>query len=122
MKLIAGAGLVTLGLAKPQTIFLNRKDQLEMQMEKGFSFLTDNDIPLEDHQEVYYSGPVTVGGQNFDVVFDTGSYNLVLEKKGCSDCEGTNYYDPSKSSKAVRVGTGTVELGYGSADLIAEKW
>eukprot|EP00178_Gracilaria_changii_P006669 TRINITY_DN21638_c0_g1_i2.p2 TRINITY_DN21638_c0_g1~~TRINITY_DN21638_c0_g1_i2.p2 ORF type:complete len:423 (-),score=67.26 TRINITY_DN21638_c0_g1_i2:36-1268(-) len=107
-------------MAKPQTIHLQRKDQLEMLFENGFSFLTHNDIPLEDHNEVYYSGPVKVGGQHFDVVFDTGSYNLVLEKKGCSDCKGTDFYDPDASSTSHRVGTDTVELGYGSADLEAE--
>lgn len=57
-----------------------------MLFDQGFSFLQDNDIELANHQDVYYSGPVKVGGQHFDVVFDTGSYNLVLEKDGCSNC------------------------------------
>ena len=115
------AGLVTLGVAQ-HTIHLRRQDKLDLLMANGFSFLADNDIPLSDHNEVYYSGPVKVGGQPFDVVFDTGSYNLVLEKVGCTNCQGTNYYDPAKSPNSKRIGTKVVELGYGSADLEAEVW
>jgi hypothetical protein len=124
MKTIAC--LAVLGYANAHTdVTLNRQTGIDKLIEKvgavNFSF---DDVTMQDHQDVYYSGPVSVGTPptTFQVVYDTGSYNLVLEKKGCTTCKGADFYDPAGSSTAKRVDQQEYDLGYGSADLTAQKY
>jgi len=56
------------------------------------------------HASEYY-GQITVGGQPFLVVFDTGSGNLLLPSTSCSDdaCTSHKRYDPKKSTSAQQI-------------------
>jgi len=56
------------------------------------------------HASEYY-GQISVGGQPFLVVFDTGSGNLLLPSTSCTDdaCTSHKRYDPKKSTSAQQI-------------------
>ena len=57
----------------------------------------DFPVPLHNFQDAQYYGPVSVGGQQFQVIFDTGSSNLWVPAENCSSCGSHPKYDPTKS-------------------------
>ncbi|CAF1066840.1 unnamed protein product [Didymodactylos carnosus] len=65
---------------------------------KALSSATES---LLDVFDSYWTGVITCGtpAQTFVIDFDTGSANLWIPGKTCkTNCGGTHYYDPSKSS------------------------
>merc|ERR1719313_2568334 len=56
-------------------------------------------IPINDYQNAQFYGPIKIGGQDFQVIFDTGSANLWVPGKNCSffKCWLHNKYDETKS-------------------------
>jgi len=76
-------------------------------------------VPIHDFQNAQYFGPIQVGGQNFQVIFDTGSANLWVPGKNCSwhTCWFHTRYDATKSKTwkqdgrkySVQYGSGPVE-------------
>eukprot|EP00929_Paragymnodinium_shiwhaense_P036880 TRINITY_DN1971_c0_g2_i1.p1 TRINITY_DN1971_c0_g2~~TRINITY_DN1971_c0_g2_i1.p1 ORF type:complete len:388 (-),score=131.45 TRINITY_DN1971_c0_g2_i1:160-1323(-) len=76
-------------------------------------------VPISDFQNAQYFGPIQLGGQQFTVIFDTGSSNLWVPGKNCSftTCWLHKRYDGSKSSSykadgrqyKVQYGSGPVE-------------
>jgi len=81
-------------------------------------------VPISDFQNAQYFGPISVGGQDFTVIFDTGSANLWVPGKGCkfTTCWLHKRYDQSKSKTfktdgrkyEVQYGSGPVEGVFGS--------
>jgi hypothetical protein len=76
-------------------------------------------VPISDYQNAQFYGPIKVGGQEFKVVFDTGSANVWVPGKACGffTCWFHPRYDESKSSThetdgrkySVQYGSGPVE-------------
>merc|ERR1712159_850528 len=68
---------------------------------------SDPSVPLTDVQDSEYFGEVDIGtpSQKFKVIYDTGSSNLWVPSKSCSNCKknGT-LYDSSKSSTYAKNG------------------
>merc|ERR1719215_1449804 len=89
---------------------------------------TDGDaVPIHDYQNAQFYGPIKVGGQSFQVIFDTGSSNLWVPGKACGffTCYRHPRYDESKSQSyekdgrkySVQYGSGPVE-GVFSKDTV----
>lgn len=76
-------------------------------------------IVIDDFQNAQYYGKVSVGtpGQDFNVVYDTGSANLWVPNKKCGfRCLTKSKYDNSKSSSYVANGT-VFKIQYGSGPV-----
>merc|ERR1719355_564217 len=63
-------------------------------------------VIINDYQNAQFYGEVTIGGQTFNVVYDTGSSNLWVPSHNCGflKCWLHHKYDPSKSSTYVKDG------------------
>ncbi|GMI42207.1 hypothetical protein TeGR_g6485 [Tetraparma gracilis] len=83
----------------------------------------DGDIVIKDYQNSQYFGQMSVGtpGQSFDVIFDTGSANLWVPAKDCTNCGGRivgrkHKYDRTASSTYV-VDDAAFAIEYGSGPV-----
>merc|ERR1711971_845173 len=73
-------------------------------------------VSLTDVQDSEYFGEVLIGSpaQKFQVIYDTGSSNLWVPSKSCTNCKkGGSKYDSTKSSKYVKDGQ-SFALQYGT--------
>jgi len=75
-------------------------------------------VAIDDYQNAQYYGPVSVGtpGQQFNVIFDTGSSNLWVPSKSCTNCGSHPTYDSSKSSTYNKNGSDFF-IQYGSGPV-----
>eukprot|EP00455_Lapot_gusevi_P026465 TRINITY_DN2791_c0_g1_i2.p1 TRINITY_DN2791_c0_g1~~TRINITY_DN2791_c0_g1_i2.p1 ORF type:complete len:372 (+),score=168.29 TRINITY_DN2791_c0_g1_i2:57-1172(+) len=76
------------------------------------------EIVIQDYQNAQYYGSIQVGspGQTFTVIFDTGSSNLWIPSKKCSNCGSHPEYDSSSSSTYRANGT-VFKIQYGSGPV-----
>jgi len=73
-------------------------------------------VPLTDFQDAEYFGEVQIGSpsQTFKVIYDTGSSNLWVPSKACTNCKkGGATYDSSASSSYTKNGE-SFSLAYGT--------
>lgn len=75
-------------------------------------------VPLTDAEDSEYYGEVDLGTppQKFTVIYDTGSSNLWVPSKSCTNCKKTgSLYDSSKSSTYTKNGQAfALQYGTGS--------
>jgi hypothetical protein len=87
---------------------------------KNYSLVGDNPVVIHDYQNAQYYGPITIGtppGKTFQVIFDTGSSNLWVPSKQCTNCGLFKpKYDHSKSSTYIANGT-EFKIEYGSGPV-----
>jgi saccharopepsin len=108
------------------------KDLAKSFQEKGMSFDSQvtsagDNVPISDYQNAQFYGPIKIGGQDFKVIFDTGSANVWVPGKACGflTCWMHPRYDEKKSSTyekdgrkySVQYGSGPVE-GVFSKDTV----
>jgi hypothetical protein len=113
----ASAGIVRVPVQKTQSL----KDVAKGLLQKGLigSTAGGDAVPIEDYQNSQFYGPIKIGGQPFNVIFDTGSANVWVPGKSCGffTCYRHPRYDEAKSSAfekdgrkySVQYGSGPVE-------------
>mmetsp|Transcript_8813 Transcript_8813/g.19601 ORF Transcript_8813/g.19601 Transcript_8813/m.19601 type:complete len:448 (-) Transcript_8813:85-1428(-) len=85
-------------------------------------------LTLTNHDNVQYSAPFTVGQQVLPVIYDTGSFEIIVLSTLCTTCSGDQVvYDSSKSTSFVasdlqaqhQFGSGPVvsQMGFDSVHL-----
>jgi len=79
---------------------------------------TGDSVPISDYQNAQFFGPIKVGGQSFQVVFDTGSANLWVPGKACGffTCYRHPRYDETKSKTYEKDGR-EYSVQYGSGPV-----
>lgn len=84
----------------------------------GLKYTGADPVAIDDYQNAQYYGPVSVGtpGQQFNVIFDTGSSNLWVPSKSCTNCGSHPTYDSSKSSTYNKNGSDFF-IQYGSGPV-----
>jgi hypothetical protein len=88
----------------------------------------DAAVPIHDYQNAQFYGPIKVGGQSFQVIFDTGSSNVWVPGKACGffTCylhprykeEQSPTYEKDGREYKVQYGSGPVE-GVFSKDTVS---
>merc|ERR1719356_1218581 len=77
-------------------------------------------VPLTDVEDAEYFGEVNIGSpaQKFTVIYDTGSSNLWVPSKGCTNCKPNSpSYDSSTSSTFTKDGQSfALQYGTGSCN------
>merc|ERR1712032_1101415 len=101
--------------------------QKVVTMESSVTSSRGDPVVINDYQNAQFFGPIKVGGQEFQVIFDTGSANVWVPGKACGflTCWLHPRYDESKSSTyekdgreySVQYGSGPVE-GFFSKDTV----
>jgi hypothetical protein len=127
---LANADIVRVPIQKTMSLQSIAKgmEQKGVSFESSLSAPSDGDaVPISDYQGAQFYGPIKVGGQEFNVVFDTGSANVWVPGKACGffTCWRHPRYDESKSSTfekdgrkySVQYGSGPVE-GIFSKDTV----
>jgi len=82
-------------------------------------------VTLTDYQDAEYFGEVDIGmpAQKFTVIYDTGSSNLWVPSKACTNCKhGTPAYDSASSKTYSKDGTPfALQYGTGSCNGFLSK-
>merc|ERR1719379_2421876 len=75
-------------------------------------------IPISDYQNAQFYGPIKIGEQDFQVIFDTGSANVWVPGKACgfTTCWLHHKYDEKKSQTYEKDGR-KFEVQYGSGPV-----
>jgi len=125
----AGADVIRVPIQKTASLSDIAKGMLQQGVvEPVHSIKAGGDsVPISDYQNAQFYGPIKVGGQDFKVIFDTGSSNIWVPGKNCSFlvCWLHPRYDDSKSKTyekdgrqyKVQYGSGPVE-GVFSKDTV----
>lgn len=100
-------------IAQMKAMSVRRADRFE-------AIQANPSIPLTDVQDSEYFGEVDIGtpAQKFTVIYDTGSSNLWVPSKACTNCKKTGgKYDSSKSSSYTKNGQSfALQYGTGSCN------
>ena len=94
-------------------------NDLATPAQRGEKYSASAPVAIHNYQDAQYYGPITLGGQPFNVIFDTGSSNLWVPNKNCTnklDCLLKHKYDSSKSSTYKADGR-VFDIRYGSGPV-----
>eukprot|EP01084_Bolivina_argentea_P298102 513661_1 len=84
--------------------------------------------PITNFYDVRYYGIISIAGQEFNVIFDTGSSNLWVPSVNCISCNVLHKFNPAKSKTFttipnkqfyVKYGGGLTTLGTVAQDMIS---
>jgi len=120
----AGASIVRVPVKKTLSLHDIAKGMLaKTGQDVALGAAGGDDVPIHDFQNAQFYGPIKIGGQDFQVVFDTGSSNVWVPSKSCGffTCYRHPRFDESKSPTfekdgrqyKVQYGSGPVEGVFG---------
>mmetsp|Transcript_51311 Transcript_51311/g.159020 ORF Transcript_51311/g.159020 Transcript_51311/m.159020 type:complete len:389 (+) Transcript_51311:90-1256(+) len=133
-RLLAVAGLVSTAAAELVRVPVQKtaslweiasamQEQGSLKSLPASSAANGDNVPISDYQNAQFYGPIKVGGQDFKVIFDTGSSNLWVPGKACGflTCWLHPRFDHGKSKTfeadgrkySVQYGSGPVEGVFG---------
>jgi hypothetical protein len=82
----------------------------------------DYKLKMKNHLNVQYSGEFTVGGQVLPVIYDTGSFEVLVLSTRCNSCtESLQKYDDKKSSTFKDAGGKIAEHEFVSGLIVTEE-
>jgi hypothetical protein len=82
---------------------------------------TDHQVALSNYNNVQYSGPLTLGGQTLPVVYDTGSFEILVLSTLCTSCAPElAKYDAKQSTTFVSNGVRARHV-FGSGPVNSQK-
>ncbi|CAG8657067.1 25002_t:CDS:2, partial [Gigaspora rosea] len=98
---------------KVNDVYLNQKYSILKKRQSPSSNITLTDELLGYNYDFGYFGPITIGNQTFNVIYDTGSFYLWVPNISCSllVCGYHNRFDPSRSS-TFQLSTNNLTLSY----------
>lgn len=111
------ADIIRVPVQKTQTIE-DVVEGLRLSPPLSATFSDGDSVPISDYQGAQYYGPIKVGGQDFNVIFDTGSANVWVPGKQCGffTCYRHPRYDESKSKTFEKDGR-QYKVQYGSGPV-----
>jgi len=118
----ACAGIIRVPVQKMESLSSIAKGMSQSgALDKSFQAIgtpSGDAVPISDYQNAQYYGPIKVGGQSFQVIFDTGSSNLWVPGKSCGffTCYRHPRYDESKSKTFEKDGR-AYKVQYGSGPV-----
>ncbi|CAE8624536.1 unnamed protein product [Polarella glacialis] len=120
----AGAAVVSLQLThKPKTLSeIKRASQRRAEIGQRFAAsLSADGIPsvsLTDVEDAEYYGEVDIGtpAQKFSVIYDTGSSNLWVPSKKCTNCKPRGGHYDASASKSTAANGKSFTLQYGTGN------
>eukprot|EP00916_Digyalum_oweni_P006147 GHVL01010606.1.p1 GENE.GHVL01010606.1~~GHVL01010606.1.p1 ORF type:complete len:506 (+),score=86.70 GHVL01010606.1:161-1678(+) len=77
----------------------------------------DHDVVIHDFQNAQYYGDITIGGQTFSVIFDTGSSNLWVPNTKCGVMCTLHHRYNHKNSKTFTPDGRAFNIQYGSGPV-----
>uniref|UniRef100_A0A1D1Z659 Aspartic-type endopeptidase ctsD n=1 Tax=Anthurium amnicola TaxID=1678845 RepID=A0A1D1Z659_9ARAE len=105
----------------------DRIPEIGSQQTNGTGNGVANDPLSNEGNDIGYFGPISVGGQTFNVIFDTGSSDLWVPGPKCKDvaCTQHTVFDPTKSKTfstdnqpfSIQYGTGSVSGTIATEDV-----
>lgn len=105
----AGSSATALGPQQPLTVALPVT---------GNEAPADYSIRLSNFANVQYSGPVTIGKQTLQAVYDTGSFEILVLSTLCTLCSPELQMYDSAQSKSYAPGAVEAEHRFASGDVI----
>jgi len=79
-------------------------------------------LKLSNYKNVQYSAPFSLGSQTLPVIYDTGSFEILVLSTLCKACSRSQLkYDSSKSTSFAAAGGITAEHLFGSGAVTSEK-
>jgi len=90
----------------------------ELTQHEDAELTASTDVPISDFQNAQFFGPIQIGGQDFTVIFDTGSSNLWVPGKECPRwvCWFHHKFDEIQSKTFEKDGR-KFEVAYGSGPV-----
>jgi len=111
-------GQISLSIKKMKTLRKIWREQGVPLPPRSVSKYTSDPIHIHNFEDAQFYGEMQQGtpGQKFNVIYDTGSSNLWVPAKNCSNCGVKPKFDASKSSTYVKNGT-IFKIIYGSGPV-----
>eukprot|EP00929_Paragymnodinium_shiwhaense_P015924 TRINITY_DN124006_c0_g1_i1.p1 TRINITY_DN124006_c0_g1~~TRINITY_DN124006_c0_g1_i1.p1 ORF type:complete len:462 (+),score=38.74 TRINITY_DN124006_c0_g1_i1:61-1446(+) len=79
-------------------------------------------LRLDNHLGVQYSGPVTMGGQTLQAVYDTGSFEILAMSTHCRACQSHLKLYNNETSESFRLASGGLKIhSYVGGSMMASK-